>query len=73
MTCQNIKNKVWPASVSRERNFYTTTYITQLHYIQLSKIKFLTDLQGRGVEVLESRSDENISTPLSCQSVIDSK
>ena len=72
MTCQNIKNKVWPALVSRERNFYTT-FITVLHCIQLSKIKFLTDLQGRGVEIFESRSDENIFTPLSCQSVIDSK
>ena len=73
MTCQNIKNKVWPALVSREHNFYTTTFITVLHCIQLIKIKFLTDLQGRGVEIFESRSDENISTPLSCKSVIDSK
>jgi hypothetical protein len=34
---------------------------------------FVTDLQGRGVEIIESLRDWNISTPLSCQSVTDSK
>jgi hypothetical protein len=33
----------------------------------------VADLQGRGVKIFESRSNENISTPLSCQSVTDSK
>jgi hypothetical protein len=53
-------------SGSGKSNYFTTARCHKL-YLQYY-LGSAADLQGRGVEIFESRSDENISTPLSCQS-----